>query len=136
MRAALLVALAATGLCGCAGTLRQAPPPGSVPAGTAEPGRGPDAGRAASPAAQALLDQAGRQRRAGEFAQASATLERAIRIEPTHPAAWLELAQLRFDEGNYAQAEQMARKALNLAAEGSPAHAAATRLIAAAQGAR
>lgn len=73
-----------------------------------------------SAAGESLLVQGRAQRRAGDLAQASMTLERAIRIEPGHAALWLELAQVRLDEGNFSQAEQLARKAASLAPAGSP----------------
>ena len=82
-----------------------------------------------SSAGRALLEQGRSQRLAGEYVQASATLERALRVEPQQPAIWLELGELRFEEGNLPQAEQMARKALSLSPEGSRAHQQALRLI-------
>lgn len=140
MRAALAVVTVALSLTGCAGPYVQTAPPAS-PAGTATDGvsgagGGPAVGRSISPAGDALLDQSRRQRRAGEFAQASASVERAIRIEPDHPAVWLELGQLRFEQGDYAQAEQMGRKSLSLATQGSVAQSQAAQLIADAQRAR
>jgi len=48
----------------------------------------------------------------GDTAQAIALIERAIRIEPDRPELWLDLAKLHLEEGDYASAEQFARKAL------------------------
>ena len=73
-----------------------------------------------SAAGEALLAQGRAQRDAGELGQASMTLERAIRIEPDQPALWLELARVRLDEGSFAQAEQLARKAGSLAVAEAP----------------
>ena len=70
-----------------------------------------------SAAGSALLVQSRNERRAGDYARAAATLERALRVEPTAPAVWLELARVRMLEGNYVQAEQLARKAQTLAAD-------------------
>lgn len=69
-----------------------------------------------SAAGRSLLIQSRSERQSGNYAQASATLERAIRIEPEQAAIWLELAHVRLLEGNYAQAEQLGRKARSLAA--------------------
>jgi Flp pilus assembly protein TadD len=82
-----------------------------------------------SPAVQTLLEQGREQRYAGEYARASASLERALRIESGEPKVWLEMGRLRYDEGNFAQAEQMGRKALSLAPAGSAVGAQASRLI-------
>ncbi|MBT8442679.1 MAG: tetratricopeptide repeat protein [Gammaproteobacteria bacterium] len=82
-----------------------------------------------SAAAQSLLEQGRTQRLAGEYMQASATLERALRIEPSQPRIWLELGKLRFDEGDYGQSEQMARKVLSLTPVGDAARVDAQSLI-------
>jgi Tfp pilus assembly protein PilF len=62
-----------------------------------------------------LLDQAQAQNAAGQLDQASASLERALRIEPRNPALWQELAQVRIDQGHYQQAENLAAKSNTLA---------------------
>ena len=87
-------------------------------------------GSVVPPAVDSLLRQGESERRAGQFANATATLERAARIGPRVPAVWLELARLRFAEGEYGQAEQMARKARSLAPAGSLEREQATALIA------
>jgi len=137
MRAVMLVIALALGLPGCAGNFSQtASPTGEAVTGSGsatESGRGADINFGMSSAGQALLEQGRAQRRDGDLAQASASLERALRIEPDQPAVWLELGQLRFEEGNFAQAEQMGRKALSLAPEGSLVGEQASRLIADAQ---
>jgi cytochrome c-type biogenesis protein CcmH/NrfG len=76
-----------------------------------------------------LLQQSRQQQQYGDYGQAAATLERAIRIDPTEPAVWLELARVRYAENNWPQAEQLARKAFALAGVASPLQADATRLI-------
>ncbi len=81
-------------------------------------------------ASRALVTQAEAQRKTKNFIQAAATLERALRIEPNNPLLWLEYGELRMDEGNYAQAENMGRKAV-ASANGDPrTQSNAWRLIA------
>jgi tetratricopeptide (TPR) repeat protein len=82
------------------------------------------------PAATALVAQSHQQATGGNFAAASATLERAVRIEPENPLLWIELGQVRMQEGNAAQASSMGRKALALATGDVQAQASAWRLIA------
>lgn len=86
--------------------------------------------RALSAASRALINQAHAQLAAGNDAMAAATLERALRIEPDQPALWLELAKVRQEEGNAAQAENLARKALSMAVGDAVTQAAAWRVIA------
>lgn len=127
----LLAALGATlvlaaGGCASTGT------PGSA-AGTRAPGADADTGGVPaagglSVAGSALLLQSRNERRSGDYARAAATLERALRVEPTASAIWLELARVRLLEGNFAQAEQLARKAESLA-EGGSALAAESRAV-------
>lgn len=134
MRVLIIAAAFAVGLSGCAANLGQATSSAEQPVGGAAAGRGPDLGTGMTPAVAALLEQGREQRRAGQFAQASASLERALRIESGEPEVWLEMGRLRFDEGDYAQAEQMGRRALSLAPAGSAVAAQASRLIADASG--
>jgi len=61
---------------------------------------------------------------------ATATVERALRIEPDNPLLWIELGRIRQSEGNAAQADSMARKALALAGGDPYVQEAAWRLIA------
>lgn len=99
-------------------------------AGVREAGPGDDAGRVEmSPAAETLLSTARRQQAAGDLSQASGTLERAIRIEPHQAALWLELAGIRFTEGDVAQAEQLARRARSFTTPGDPLTASIDDLI-------
>lgn len=124
----------------------QAPPSRQPPAGEA-PGREAPAreaparqaprdetrGGSAEPAPPAgagavLLRQSRDQRDAGDFSSAAASIERALRIEPNNAALWVELGEIRLAEGDPAQAEMMARKALTLA-PGSAVQARANRLI-------
>jgi len=103
-------------LAGCAASQSGRAPDSGAPA---RPSAGSTA-RTMSAAGESLLIAGSEQRRAGELGQASMTLERALRIEPGQPALWLELARVRLDEGNFAQAEQLARKAEALAPADGP----------------
>ena len=58
----------------------------------------------------ALLDKSHEQASAGQLEKASASLERALRIEPRNPALWQELARVRLGQGQYRQAENLAAK--------------------------
>ena len=60
----------------------------------------------------ALQDEAQRAAAAGDLPKAIQILERAIRIEPDRAELWLALARAHLKEGDAAQAEQFARKAL------------------------
>ena len=81
-------------------------------------------------ASRALVNQAETQRKTGNFMQAGVTLERALRIEPNNPLLWLEYAELRMDETNFPQAENLARKALSLASGDPRTQSNAWRVIA------
>ena len=50
----------------------------------------------------------------GDLDGASATLDRALRIEPNNPLLWVERGKLRLAENDPRQAENCARKALAL----------------------
>lgn len=64
----------------------------------------------------ALLDTAEQQANDGNLEAASASLERAIRIDPRNPALWHHLANVRLAQGDAAAAEQLAVKSNSLAA--------------------
>jgi len=63
----------------------------------------------------ALLDRAHTDNASGQREAAGASLERALRIEPRNPWLWLELAQVRLAQGQYAQAITLARKSNSFA---------------------
>jgi tetratricopeptide (TPR) repeat protein len=83
-----------------------------------------------SAASSALVSQAHQQAASGDFGQAAATLERALRIEPDNPLVWIELGRLRLAENNAGQADAMGRKALALATGDPGAQSSAWHLIA------
>jgi tetratricopeptide (TPR) repeat protein len=87
-------------------------------------------------ATRSLVNQAHTQVAAGNFAVAAGSIERALRIEPNNPLLWIELGKVRQAEGNYAQAENLGRKALSLASGDPRTQSSAWRLIAEALRAR
>jgi tetratricopeptide (TPR) repeat protein len=105
------------------GTALPAPPP------TERPAAPPPRQFRLGPAAGALVAQAHRQAGGGDYGQAAATLERALRIEPDNPLVWIELGRVRMGESNFDQAESLGRKSLTLATGDPAAQAAAWRLI-------
>jgi Tfp pilus assembly protein PilF len=149
-----LVAAGAALLAACAsGPPVHAPPPapggGESPAGTARPVAPSIPAQPAPPPAPpapaytpppkqfhlgapatALVQQAHAQAKSGDFGQASATVERALRIEPDNPLLWIELGRMRLGGGDAQQADAMGRKALSLASGDGTAQASAWRLIA------
>ena len=83
-----------------------------------------------SAASSALLTQAHAQAAGGDFGQAAATVERALRIEPDNPLLWIELGRLRMSDNNPGQADAMGRKALALSTGDASTQASAWQLIA------
>jgi Tfp pilus assembly protein PilF len=155
-RSLLTAVIATAALAGC--TLFRSPPPppaapgsGGTQAGTAQPAPPPPPVSAPAPVApgapapppappprqfhlgsatSALVTQAHQQAAGGDTAQAAATLERALRIEPDNPLVWIELGRVRLAENNPAQADAMGRKALALATGDPVAQSSAWHLIA------
>jgi hypothetical protein len=120
---------------------RPAPPPAPAPVPTPEPPVTPTPAPSAparvippvSSASQALLNESRSHSAAGRYPQATASIERAIRIEPRQPVLWLELGNIRLKEGDYSQAESLGRKALSLSAGDAALSARAQQLISAAK---
>lgn len=69
----------------------------------------------AGPAVKALLSKAREQEAEDQAAQAIATLERALNIEPHNPQLYRQLARLHMHMGNAAEAEALALKSNSLA---------------------
>jgi tetratricopeptide (TPR) repeat protein len=113
------------------------PPPGTQSAPRAEPSppqRGGDVPAArpqsdATGVSGALLEQSRAQRAAGSVPAARASLERALALDPSNAALWLELGELELQTGNTAQAATMARKAMTLAGRDGRLTARAERLL-------
>jgi hypothetical protein len=91
------------------GEITADPAAGGVPDTQADPGRQPNQ------AAVALLGASREATAAGDYANAAATLERALAIDPNNAALWIELAEVRWRQGDRTQADSLARKALTLA---------------------
>ncbi len=80
-------------------------------------------------ASSALVKQARDQTTKGDFGGATATVERALRIEPDNPLLWIELGQVHLAEGNAPQAESMGRKAVALSTGDPNTQSASWRLV-------
>ncbi|MGC8518649.1 MAG: hypothetical protein ACP5P4_09000 [Steroidobacteraceae bacterium] len=129
---------------GRSGVISQSAPPGvaqppeslSSSPSQAFPGSTPGAPPAVhyqlGAAAEALVATARAQQRAGNYAFAAETLERALSIEPRNPLVWLALGRESLAAGQAAQADGMARKALYLASGDPAAQASSWGLLAAA----
>lgn len=142
--AILLPTLALLGLAACQslqGPLPPQPQPPKSPApveNPAPPEPQPPSREPAQPqkqfrlsaASTALVSQAQKQARSGDSVSATATLERALRIEPDNPLLWIELGRLRLQERNGVQAQSLGRKALALATGDPRTQSSAWRLIA------
>ena len=133
--AACLAAAACTSLAGSGTRPRPAPPPpaGEPPAPLPEARTPPRSQSDASGASRALLEQSRAERAAGSYAQATASVERALRIDPNNAELWVELGELELMRGNAAQAASMARKALTLAGRNTAVANRAERLLRAAE---
>jgi Tetratricopeptide repeat len=108
----------------------EAAAPATQPAPPEQPSRSAQKQFRLGSAAAALVAQAHTRANGGDYGLAAATIERALRIEPDNPLLWIELGQVRMDEGNADQAEGVDRKALALATGDSQAQETAWRLIA------
>ena len=83
-----------------------------------------------------LMDGARSDVAVGRLANAAASLERALRIEPRNPRLWQELARVRLMQGEYAQAESVAARSNSWAGGDNRLRAENWRLIAQAREAR
>lgn len=86
-----------------------------------------------NPAVIALLEEAERQRTAGNLALAAAAVERALRIDPRDPLLRIRLGWLRLEQGDPFQAKELARMGVVYAGERDMVEADAWALIAAAE---
>ena len=122
-----LIAFLAVVVGGCASVY--APPPGTAPAPA--PAAHPE-----SIAIAGLMESARADTAVGRLANAAASLERALRIEPRNPRLWQELARVRLKQGDYAQAESTAARSNSWAGADNALRAENWRLIAHAREAR
>ncbi len=126
-----LLAFLAVALAGCATVVREfGPEPAPEPAPLPAPARTENL------AIAGLLDGARADSAAGRLANAAASLERALRIEPRNPRLWQELARLRLKQGDYAQAESTAARSNSWAGSDNALRAENWRLIAQSRDAR
>ncbi len=115
------------------------PPPSPAPTPVPSEPSAPPVLRPAtreSTAVASLMDSARADTAAGRLANAAASLERALRIEPRNPRLWSELARVRFQQRDYAQAESTALRSESWAGKDNLLRADNWRLIAAAREAR
>jgi tetratricopeptide (TPR) repeat protein len=120
---------AAALIAGCARLPQPAPEPVPAPAPVPAP-------RVENAAIASLMESARADTAAGRLANAAASLERALRIEPRNPRLWQELARVRLQQGDYTQAENVAARSNALAASDGTLRAENWRLIAQAREAR
>jgi Tfp pilus assembly protein PilF len=113
----VLVALAA----GCAAVAPEQPAPQQPPENAA---------------VASLMQSAHADADAGRLASAEASLERALRIDPRNPRLWQQLAGVRLQQGDYAQAESLAARSNSWAGQDNVLRAENWRLIAEARRAR
>jgi Flp pilus assembly protein TadD len=76
-----------------------------------------------------LLESARADAAAGRLPTAAASLERALRIEPRNPRLWQELARVRLQQGDFAQAESTAARSNTWAGNDSALRAENQRII-------
>jgi len=121
----------ATFLSACASAPRPEPGP---PPPSPYPLSGP--AHAETPAIASLMDSARADTTGGRLANAAASLERALRIEPRNPRLWQELSRVRLLQRDYVQAESCAARSNSWAGSDDALRADNWRLIAQARQAR
>jgi len=92
-----------------------APPVGEVPPPTQDASAPLVSAPQGNPAVLALLGNAQSQQQAGNYEQAAAALERALRLEPRNAMLWHRLAQVRLSQGQWRNAIDFAAKSNSLA---------------------
>ncbi|MGA7594420.1 MAG: tetratricopeptide repeat protein [Gallionella sp.] len=117
-----LIFVSAALLAGCAAVVPTPSAPSISPAPVQPQGTAgvplktvPNSAMSQNRAVIALLDQSQLDNGTGHRASADSALERALRIEPRNPWLWHQLAQLRMDQGQYAQAITLAGKSNSFA---------------------
>jgi hypothetical protein len=105
------------------------PPPVAVPEPIPPPPPPASAGATAS-----LLQQSRQQSASGNYALATSSLERALRINPRDPELWCELGRVKLAQGDAAQAQSMARRGLSVAGNAPTARERCEALLADARG--
>ena len=145
MRLLLLVAAL---LAGCAAAPPTPAPPETSPQSTPPPAPvetappvalgapAAPAPRAQNPAVERLMASARADQAASRLGSAEATIERALRIAPHDARLWQQLARIRLQQGQYAQAESLAARSNTWAGGDSALRAENWNLIAQARDAR
>ncbi|MGQ0653760.1 MAG: tetratricopeptide repeat protein [Betaproteobacteria bacterium] len=77
-----------------------------------------------------ILQNARAEAASGRLANAAAAIERALRIEPRNPRLWNELARIRLQQHDWAQAEQTAARSNALAGSDQALRASNADIIA------
>lgn len=121
-------------IAGCA-AVSPAPAPAPAPTTAPAPATGSVPGTR-NVAVAGLMERARADAGTGRYADAAASLERALRIEPRNPRLWHELARVRLKQGEYEQAENIAARSNSWAGGDSALRAENWRLIAEARAAR
>ena len=119
-------------MAGCATVV---PGPAPAPGPVSEPAPAPPplpepAARTENLAIAGLMNGARADAAAGRLANAAASLERALRIEPRNPRLWQELARVRLKQGDYMQVEGLAARSNSWARDDPALRAENWRLIA------
>jgi tetratricopeptide (TPR) repeat protein len=70
----------------------------------------PEGKKSESVAVASILQEARAEAASGQLASAAASIERALRIEPRNPRLWNELARVRLQQRDYAQAASTAAR--------------------------
>lgn len=86
-----------------------------------------------SSAGDTLVKKADASMQSGDLTSAASHLERAVRVDPGHPLPWNRLAHVRFAQGSYPLAEELAQKSNALAGTDSALKRNNWELIAAAR---
>ena len=108
-------------LAGCAAAPEQTPAPVETPP--------PAAGPRENVAVAGLMESARTDAAGGRLPAAAASLERALRIEPRNPRLWQQLARVRLQQADYAQAESLAARSNGFAGGDAALRAENQRII-------
>jgi Tfp pilus assembly protein PilF len=83
-----------------------------------------------------ILQSARAEAASGRLANAAASIERALRIEPRNPRLWNELAGVRLQQRDYAQAEATAARSNSFAGSDAALRESNARIISQARAAQ
>ena len=103
--------------------------PGPSPAPVEQAPPPPSVGPRENTAVAGLMESARTDAAAGRLPSAAAALERALRIEPRNPRLWQQLARVRLQQGDFAQAESLAARSNSYAGGDSTLRAENQRIV-------